>query len=53
MPAEVIGALQGMGYELVERPQPIGGAQAVAIDWEDTVLSGASDPRKDGCAIGY
>jgi gamma-glutamyltranspeptidase/glutathione hydrolase len=53
MPAEVIGALQGMGYELVDRPSPIGGAQAVAIDWGNTVLSGASDPRKDGCAIGY
>jgi gamma-glutamyltranspeptidase / glutathione hydrolase len=38
---------------LIERPSPIDGAQAIAIDWENDVLSGASDPRKDGCAIGY
>lgn len=53
MPSEVTSALQGMGYELIDRPAPIGGAQAIAIDWENAVLSGASDPRKDGCAIGY
>jgi gamma-glutamyltranspeptidase/glutathione hydrolase len=53
MPAEVTSALQAMGYDLIERPIPIGGAQAIAIDWESDVLSGASDPRKDGCAIGY
>ena len=28
-----------------------GGGQAVAL--EDGLLVGASDPRKDGCAIGY
>jgi gamma-glutamyltranspeptidase/glutathione hydrolase len=53
MPSEVTSALQRMGYELIDRPVPIGGAQAIAIDWENAVLSGASDPRKDGCAIGY
>jgi gamma-glutamyltranspeptidase / glutathione hydrolase len=53
LPSEVLSDLQAMGYELIERPSPIGGAQAIAIDWENDVLSGASDPRKDGCAIGY
>jgi gamma-glutamyltranspeptidase/glutathione hydrolase len=53
MPSEVTSALQAMGYELIDRLAPIGGAQAIAIDWDNAVLSGASDSRKDGCAIGY
>ena len=27
--------------------------QAVIIDWEKGTLTGASDHRKDGCALGY
>jgi gamma-glutamyltranspeptidase/glutathione hydrolase len=39
---------------LVQPPRwPMGGAQAIEIDWEQGVLVGASDHRKDGFALGY
>jgi len=49
---DVARDLADMGHK-VERPAgPIGGAQAIMIH-ADGVLEGASDPRKDGAAIGY
>jgi len=53
MPADVVEALQGMGHETAGPAKPIGGAQAIHIDWDEGVLTGASDPRKDGSALGY
>jgi gamma-glutamyltranspeptidase/glutathione hydrolase len=49
----VIAALRGYGHEVMRRPLPHGGGQAVRIDWDRGVLIGASDPRKDGMALGY
>ncbi|MFX0546173.1 gamma-glutamyltransferase family protein [Roseovarius sp. S1116L3] len=40
------------GHKVVIPQEAIGGAQAIEIR-EDGVLEGASDPRKDGCALGY
>ncbi len=31
----------------------VGGGQAIYLDSDQGVLLGASDRRKDGCAIGY
>ena len=45
-------ALSDLGHILEEPHTPIGGAQAIHID-DKGVLTGASDFRKDGCAIGY
>ncbi len=45
-------ALAEMGHNVAIPETPIGGAQAIHIR-EDGVLEGASDPRKDGCALGY
>lgn len=41
------------GHKLAQPGKPIGGSQAIAIDWDNQVLVGGSDPRKDGCAGGY
>lgn len=49
---KVRAELAGMGHEVETPETAIGGAQAILIH-EDGVLEGASDPRKDGCAIGY
>ncbi|TDX30567.1 gamma-glutamyltransferase family protein [Rhodovulum visakhapatnamense] len=50
---DVRAALAAKGHAVVTPPSAIGGAQAILIDDETGVLQGASDPRKDGCALGY
>lgn len=52
MPAAVCKALAQRGFNLVAPNWAIGGAQAIRIDWEAGTLIGASDHRKDGCALG-
>jgi len=51
-PAAIEG-LRARGHDVQLRPLPFGGGQAIRIDWERGVLIGASDHRKDGCALGY
>jgi gamma-glutamyltranspeptidase/glutathione hydrolase len=41
-----------LGHDVVVPATGIGGAQAIRIR-PDGVLEGGSDPRKDGCALGY
>ncbi|MEM9716618.1 MAG: gamma-glutamyltransferase family protein [Pseudomonadota bacterium] len=45
--------LTGLGHEVIIPETAIGGAQAIWLDPSNGVLHGASDARKDGCAIGY
>ncbi len=53
VPDAVKDNLRARGHRLVAPEKPIGGSQAIWIDWEQDMLTGGSDPRKDGCAIGY
>jgi len=53
MPATTIEGLKQRGHQVMLTPSPWGGAQAIRIDWERGVLIGGSEPRKDGCALGY
>jgi gamma-glutamyltranspeptidase/glutathione hydrolase len=50
---DIMRGLVARGHQIKRPLKPIGGSQAIAIDWDNDVLTGASDPRKDGCAIGY
>ena len=49
----VIAGLEAMGHKISRPDAPWGGGQLVSIDPVTGVLTGASDPRKDGCALGY
>jgi gamma-glutamyltranspeptidase/glutathione hydrolase len=49
---QVRAELTNLGHKIEVPNGPIGGAQSIKIS-ENGVLIGASDPRKDGCALGY
>ena len=49
----VVEGLAALGHQVARSEGPKGGGQAIRIDWQRGVLTGGSDPRKDGCALGY
>jgi gamma-glutamyltranspeptidase/glutathione hydrolase len=50
---EVVDALRAKGHTVVRARGAYGGYQGVRIDWERSVLHGATESRKDGVAAGY
>jgi gamma-glutamyltranspeptidase/glutathione hydrolase len=53
IPEAVRAALAAKGHDVFVVESPWGGGQGIMIDWERGLLIGGSDPRKDGCALGF
>ncbi len=49
----VIEGLRGKGHRVMFNRGMFGGYQAILLDRQHGTLRGGSDPRKDGCAVGY
>ena len=50
---DALAALERLGHRTRRADRPHGGAQAIVIDRKNGFFVGASDPRKDGCAMGW
>jgi gamma-glutamyltranspeptidase/glutathione hydrolase len=50
---EAIAELKTKGHAVLRSGGGYGGYQGILIDWQKGVLHGATEPRKDGVAVGY
>jgi gamma-glutamyltranspeptidase/glutathione hydrolase len=53
IPATLRAALAAKGHVVEDIEKPHGGGQAIVIDRKSGTLIAGSDPRKDGCAMGF
>jgi len=53
VPEAARAGLAAKGHNVIAADSSLGGGQAIVIDWDNGVLLGGSDPRKDGYAAGY
>jgi gamma-glutamyltranspeptidase / glutathione hydrolase len=52
-PPATVEGLKARGHQVEFAAAPWGGGQSIKIDWRRGVLIGGSEPRKDGCALGF
>lgn len=52
-PPDTYEGLRRRGHHVITPRPGVGGVQAIQIDAERGVYAGGSDPRADGCAIGF
>ncbi len=52
-PDDVLEGLRQKGHRVETRGEGFGGYQGIWIDRDAGRLTGGSEPRKDGCALGY
>jgi gamma-glutamyltranspeptidase/glutathione hydrolase len=53
VPQESAFGLAARGHRVELSPEPFGGGHAIWIDWQSGVLTGGSEPRMDGGAMGF
>jgi gamma-glutamyltranspeptidase/glutathione hydrolase len=53
VPQEAAFGLTARGHRVELSPEPFGGGHAIWIDWQSGVLTGGSEPRMDGGAMGF
>lgn len=53
IPKAALDALARLGHDVQVIEKPHGGGQAIFVDYAGGYLVGGSDPRKDGCALGF
>ncbi|MFO1060312.1 MAG: gamma-glutamyltransferase [Dongiaceae bacterium] len=53
VPAASVEGLAARGHRVIPADGALGGGQCIAIDWQRGVLTGGSDPRMDGAALGF
>jgi gamma-glutamyltranspeptidase/glutathione hydrolase len=53
IPGTVVDRLNRLGHQCAAAGRTHGGGQAILIDRKRGCLIGGSEPRKDGCALGY
>lgn len=53
IPLAAVSELDCLGHNVVRAPGVFGGYQAIEVDWEQDVLIGGTDPRKDGLVAAW
>ena len=53
VPSAAVDGLRKLGHNVTRAENPLGTAHAVWIDWDNGLLRGGADGRRDGIALGW